>query len=236
MKENQNKYDSLSFENARHEVKYYLASTDTCYVEEYLMLSSLGFKKVYADRIVHSLYFDTHDLAAYGDNLAGVGYRTKFRLRWYNTDTTKVMAEVKIKRNQLGWKMQQPLALPEPIETLPFAELVKFLEEHLNDDMMVQFKENLFPVLMNHYHRQYYASNDGNIRVTIDDRLFYYEQHLHRKMNNEYMFPAFDGAILECKYDVGHEDKAKVILEYLPFRQSKSSKYVMGVQSSVLSY
>ena len=71
-------------ELARYEVKIPIPFTSLSEVTPCIMLDQAGFSKEYPDRIVNSLYYDSHNLDSYADNLSGGGCRTKFRLRWYN--------------------------------------------------------------------------------------------------------------------------------------------------------
>ena len=42
------------------------------------------FKKIYSNRSVNSIYFDTYNLDCLWDNINGFSNRDKFRVRWYN--------------------------------------------------------------------------------------------------------------------------------------------------------
>ncbi len=43
------------------------------------------FKKLYTNRRVNSIYYDTFDLNCLWDNINGLSNRDKYRVRWYNT-------------------------------------------------------------------------------------------------------------------------------------------------------
>ena len=43
------------------------------------------FRKLYKNRTVNSIYFDTHNLDCLWDNINGFSNRYKYRVRWYNT-------------------------------------------------------------------------------------------------------------------------------------------------------
>jgi len=53
---------------------------------------------------VKSLYFDDYLETALNDNLDGVQYRHKFRIRYYNSDTDYICLEKKIKILSKGYK------------------------------------------------------------------------------------------------------------------------------------
>ena len=49
----------------------------------YKLIRSNGFLRVYANRIVNSIYYDNPQYSSIKDNLAGITPRSKYRLRWY---------------------------------------------------------------------------------------------------------------------------------------------------------
>jgi hypothetical protein len=82
--------------------------------------------------------------------------------------------------------------------------------------------------LVNRYLRSYFANPDGQFRVTIDTSLTFYKvnplvnRFLVRDINHH-------AVILELKYDRDYEDLAERISNAFPFRVTRSSKYVEGV-------
>jgi hypothetical protein len=86
----------------------------------------------------------------------------------------------------------------------------------------------LTPVLANRYSRRYFQSFHGHVRATIDTGLTYYR------------LPTQDGGswvryddrsqtVLEFKYAADDDDKVRQLLSDSPFRLTKSSKYVQGI-------
>ena len=84
---------------------------------------------------------------------------------------------------------------------------------------------DLVPVLNNAYHRSYYISADGLFRITIDDQQTFAIPFTHQQHIPVHSYPL----IVELKYDQKHADRSKFIMDYLPFRQTKNSKYTNGV-------
>ena len=82
---------------------------------------------------------------------------------------------------------------------------------------------------MNRYLRQYFQTADRKYRITIDSRMEFYETH-HRA--NTFLHRVIDdrNTVLELKYSVEEETNMKSVLNYFPFRMTKSSKYVSGVE------
>ena len=220
-------------ELARYEVKIPIPFTSLSEVTPFIMLDPAGFSKEYPDRIVNSLYYDSHNLDSYADNLSGGGCRTKFRLRWYNESTTctKLTAEAKIKRNHVGWKEKADITLPKPLDHMPFAQLSKLISEQIsNETLLSVFKENTSPTMLISYHRQYYCSNNKKIRITVDSKIKYYNQHFSQALAHSIAPVTCDNVILECKFLVCDKEEANRVIRSSPFRPWKNSKYVIGVK------
>ena len=218
-------------ELARYEVKIPIPFTSLSEVTPCIMLDQAGFSKEYPDRIVNSLYYDSHNLDSYADNLSGGGSRTKFRLRWYNADTcTKLTAEAKIKRNHVGWKEKSDITLPMPLDKMSFTQLSKSISEQIsNKTLLSVFRENTSPTMLISYHRQYYCSNNKKIRITIDSKIQYYNQHFSQACALD-CTSNMHNVILEFKFLVCDKEEANRVIGSLPFRPWKNSKYVIGTK------
>ena len=88
----------------------------------------------------------------------------------------------------------------------------------------------LTPVLLNCYQRSYYATRDNDFRVTVDTQQVFWKINmafgnplLHRQKNSR-------DVILELKYEIDQEIKADRAASYFPFRVSRNSKYVQGIE------
>jgi SPX domain protein involved in polyphosphate accumulation len=206
---------------ARFERKYKILGIEAETVRSNLMLHPAGFRELFRNRQVNNIYFDTYDLTTFHQNVDGVNQRKKFRMRWYGAVIQTMKSpqfEVKIKHNELGTKKVSAC------EDLSFDELEKIT------DLANEKSENfapLFPVLLNSYERSYMSSADGRFRITIDQNLYYYSM-LGRTEFTGYLVEE-PGIILEVKYEEEDDDKAAFILQNLPYRHTKSSKYVNGV-------
>ena len=88
------------------------------------------------------------------------------------------------------------------------------------------YQGNLIPTLHNTYQRSYYISQDGLFRITLD-----WDQSFKLPFSTMKSLPHSDfPVIIELKYDRIHSARAKDITDYLAFRQTKNSKYVVGIQ------
>lgn len=189
------------------------------------------FREIFQVRKVNNIYFDTPTLNFFSDNIAGKSDRQKVRIRWYGDDIdriTKPVLEFKIKAGLVGRKSSYLLPdfiLPDIIPTGFFIELFKRsdLPGHVLEILL-----QLEPVLLNLYERKYYMSFDGNFRFTLDSKMNFYD-FKSRQRGLRHSFPDRYNRVLELKYDKKLDERASWIVNQLPIRVTKSSKYVSGV-------
>jgi len=204
----------------RYERKYRITDTSIDIIRHVLDLHPAGFSKQFPDRQVNSIYYDDPSFSNVNSNVSGISRRSKYRIRWYGSDLVmirKPILEKKIKENQLGFKEYEPLE-----------------DFNLNTDLFqisqipqVQ-NSNLFPVVGVHYQRSYFLSFHKKLRVTID-RSIHFSQISHYILSRP---KTIDSAIiLEVKYEQSDTKEADQLLNTLPFRITKNSKYLSAVES-----
>lgn len=206
----------------RFERKYRIENLTLSEVKQILHLHPVSFRKLHPDRQINNIYFDSPGLLTYHQNLSGVGYRKKYRIRWYGEDpkiVRKPKFEIKIKKNELGEKETFKVGKFSLDRLEPITKEIN----RLNPDGAM-----LMPVLLNSYARAYLISSDGRFRATIDHHM-YYHSLINRAPFSRYYFgdPAI---ILEIKYKADTDALLSQVTQHLPFRQSKHSKYVTGVE------
>jgi len=191
-----------------------------------------AFSPLHQPRYINNIYFDTGDLDFFTDNVSGKGSRKKVRIRWYGDlmgDIAIPVLEFKMREGMLGNKLSFPL--------VPFSINDKFTNDYIQGifqksdlpDWVYTILPMLKPALLNRYHRQYFISFSNNFRLTIDDGLTYYG--IGSGLNNFLEKHISDDVIVELKYDNQHDGKdAAYVTNNLPFRLSKSSKYVNGFE------
>ena len=81
---------------------------------------------------------------------------------------------------------------------------------------------------MNGYLRKYYISRDEQYRLTYDSELQFLSIHNYHNSFTKIVKPT-NRRVMEIKYDEHIDDHASQISNYFPFRMTKSSKYVFGV-------
>lgn len=201
-------------------------------VETLVRTHPMMFYSPYPPRQINSLYLDTADMENYYDNVAGAETRRKVRLRWYGTlkgPLAKPMLEIKVKHGLVGKKLSYPLA-PLVLDghfcnrALQEAADRSKLPTVVRDDL-----RTMSPVLLNCYQRSYHATRDGRFRVTVDCRQVFWKINgvtanaLHHRQRND------RDVIVELKYGLDQEGQADRAASYFPFRVTRNSKYVQGI-------
>ena len=224
-------------QNERYEYKILLTGLDTKVLEKYVYSIPYLFKKSFNDRFVNSIYYDTLNYTALNENLSGVSQRYKTRLRWYNklNKTNNCFLEFKIKKGVVGSKHIIPIRLDLDLDAIRHSEIIYKVSDQLSDNDYFIFNYcSHNPVVLVRYKRSYFESELYNIRVTIDQGIKYYPQQLSNMLNISYNSRSNENIILELKYLNSNIDVISDIVQYLPYRITKSSKYVMGVDSIMI--
>jgi hypothetical protein len=98
----------------RHEWKHELSCSDLLSIRARLRAVMEPDPHAVDGRyFIRSLYFDNPDDRALREKLDGVNRREKFRIRYYNGDTSLIHLEKKSKVNGLGTKSSAPLTAEE---------------------------------------------------------------------------------------------------------------------------
>lgn len=207
----------------RFERKYKVTDLSPKLMEQVVRQHPAGFRPLHAPRWVNNLYFDTPDFSAFKDNVNGVSQRRKYRLRWYGRPFGQIAApvlEIKIKDNMMGRKEQFFMGEGGPASTALMAEWVKRCRQQLGMGLELQ------PLLYNTYLRSYWQAPGYPFRITIDSELQY---GAYRAQAEPWLPFREEAVILELKYEAEADKDSSFILQHLPFRLSKSSKYVTGI-------
>ncbi len=209
----------------RYEKKYKINLLSKAYVLQALRMHPAGFKKLHPDRSINNIYFDTPNLKTYHQNVAGIAERKKFRVRWYGTDITQIeqpQFEIKYKQAELGGKHVHKIGL---FNLNDLENLTKEANQLSQTDALLQ------PVLINTYCRAYYATSNQKFRITIDTELKYFPLLKGNHFNQNYYQE--EGVVVELKYSQEDDSSVDFINRFLPFRQTKKSKYVTGIMYSI---
>ncbi len=220
-------------ETYRYERKFLLEDIPIHQAAAIIKLHPRMFSEPYPPRYVNNLYLDTVDMENYYDNVNGADLRRKVRVRWYGTLFGQVnhpVLEIKVKNGLAGTKYAYPLA--------PFCLDQSFSSSYFRYILLnASLPENVYRdlcrfevVLLNRYYRYYYASRDGQFRVTLDSQMSFHRVNstisnsfIHRQSNDHNL-------VVELKYDIDQDLNANRVASFFPFRVTKNSKYVEGLE------
>ena len=191
------------------------------------------FYAPYPPRYVDNLYLDTPDMVNYFDNVSGATQRRKVRVRWYGDpfgEIARPMLEVKRKDGIVGTKYTYPLAA-FPMDAR-FCDRVfqrALAESDLPPNASLALR-GLRVVLFNRYYRHYYATRDGGFRITLDTLMEFYK--VNGKFGNQFAHHQVNtrDVVVELKYEIEKDPQAHRVASFFPFRVTRSSKYVQGVE------
>ncbi len=215
----------------RFERKFIGYCIDKKQIETIIKMNPAAFKTVYHERFINNIYFDTDRFDFYYDNINGSYERIKYRIRWYGDlfqTIEKPVLELKIKHGQVGIKQAFPLVAFDFRKKFDFKDFCNIFEEsNLPIDIFFKLK-NLKPALVNRYKRQYFRDFSGDFRLTTDEKIEYYPTN--QISFGKIVYKESQNHIIELKYDNDKDEKADKICAFLPFRMTKNSKYVNGIQ------
>ena len=120
--------------------------------------------------LIRSLYFDNARDKALREKIDGVNMREKFRIRYYNGDTTLIHLEKKSRRSGLGTKYSAVLSAEEVRKILD-GELdwMRSCDRPLVQELYCKMRnQGLRPKTIVDYVREPYVFRPGNVRVTFD--------------------------------------------------------------------
>ena len=226
-----NREDYLEQTQYRFERKFFTSDLCEKELEMALKLNSFIFKEIYYQRFINNIYFDTHFLNSYYDNVDGRDNRIKARIRWYGDlfqQIEKPILEFKNKRGLVGFKDSYIINNFVFIPDISTQEVSNILNKSSLPQNIKLKMDLMNPVLVNRYKRKYFQSSCKRFRVTIDSALSFYE--IDKTNNNLINKKVEDKAvILEVKYDKKFDEVAGQVTAQLPIILTKSSKFVQGV-------
>lgn len=191
------------------------------------------FREPYPERWVNNLYFDTSDRRHYHDHVNGAANRIKVRVRWYGepcSQAEKPVLEFKTRHGLLGGKIAHRLPALDLDGDLGCAASAAAIQSTDFPPAMRVRLHSLEPALMNRYRRRYFCSADGTLRLTLDWALEFFPP---RSANGTMRPIPHDGpaVIVELKYADPHAEAAALAANEFPFRLTRCSKYVLGIES-----
>jgi len=218
--------------NLRYERKFFIQHFTKHDVESEIKLHPAVFFEIYCERRVNNIYLDSFDMGNYFDNVIGLEKRTKVRIRWYGDllgDIDSPVLELKAKNGLVCKKTSFSLPgirLDADFSNETLRDILK--KSELSDRLKLDLG-CLDIALLNTYRRRYYLSADKKYRLTLDSNLEFYGM---ASFKNRFLDRSIDhiSVVLEVKYDKDYDAGANRITSCFPFRMTKSSKYITGVE------
>jgi len=216
-------------ETWRYEVKFVLRPIDEYALVDWLCTAPFVYRS-FLPRVVNSIYLDNLSFDCAQSNLDGIQARTKYRFRFYGNDWNlkNSLFEIKLKRGRLGKKYKSDF----PIDPREFIKKNYEEREKILSTIPVMRNDpntaiGLLPVLAVQYERDYYLAPEG-IRITVDRKLHFKMIEIDRHIDPMDRW-AESMIVLEFKYPTHQKDMASRIMSTLPFRATRSSKYLQGM-------
>ena len=186
-----------------------------------------GFKEIYNERTVNSIYFDDDKLTRLLDTIDGEKYRSKIRLRWYGKIrdiNIEPNLEEKIKINTKNFKIHHKLKFKKIKDKIDIKKLQKEILIQLKNDEFINLKiKNTIPSSFVSYKRKYYYKN--SLRITLDKDLIFknFFRDKYIKINENFEKKKF--LILEFKFNDENFNFVRSLSSQISNRFRKFSKY-----------
>ena len=157
--------------NYRHELKHEITYGDMLCLRG--RLNAVAYADAHGDHgkyHIRSLYFDNLYDKAFMEKINGVNCREKYRLRYYDGDTSVIHLEKKSKTNGLSCKQSVQVTAEQVTQILrgDVAWLQKSEEPLLREFYTKLVNQGLRPKTIVDYTREAFTYAPGNVRVTMD--------------------------------------------------------------------
>ncbi len=155
----------------RHEWKYEINQADLLVLRQRLKaVASPDPHAVDGKYMIRSLYFDNAADKALREKLDGISRREKFRIRFYNGDTSVIRLEKKSKTGGRGKKQSVNLTAVQVLDLVNGrADWMADSQEDLIRELYIKMRiQRLRPKIIVDYIREPFIFGPGNVRVTLD--------------------------------------------------------------------
>lgn len=214
----------------RHEVKHEISLSDMITIRHRLTAVAYPDPHAIAGKyFIRSLYFDNPADKALREKIDGLNQREKFRIRYYNGDTSVIHLEKKSKTNSLGNKQSAPLTA-EQAQSIVDGEIDWMIESDypLIKELYVKMTtEGIRPKTIVDYMREPFIFPAGNVRVTLDYNIRSGLRCTDFLNPNCVTVPVSDSIILEVKWDAFLPDIIGDAVSLADRREGAFSKYAV---------
>ena len=155
----------------RHEWKHEIRPADMLAIRQRLRAIAQPDEHARDGRyLIRSLYFDNSYDKALREKIDGVNMREKFRIRYYNGDTSLIHLEKKSRVSGLGTKFSAPLTAGEAqaIVDGDWAWMLASQRPLVQELYCKMLYQGMRPRTIVDYTREPFVYRPGNVRVTFD--------------------------------------------------------------------
>ena len=203
--EKQNAGKQTAKKQYRHEYKHEISFADLLTIRARMRAVAEPDPHTKSGRyLIRSLYFDNLSDKALREKIDGVNMREKFRIRYYNGDTSLIHLEKKSKLNGLGAKFSADLTVEEAQNIVAGkTDWMRDSERSVVQELYCKMQyQRLEPKTIVEYTREPFIFSPGNVRVTFDYDIRTGLSCTDFLNPGCVMIPAGDaGIILEVKWD-----------------------------------
>lgn len=182
--------------------------------------------------LIRSVYFDDLDNSCYRENEDGADPREKFRIRIYNSDSSRIALECKQKYRSMTHKDTQ--VIDRDMYDILMGDDLSF---EIRDEypalvkkvMMLKKTRLLRPKIIVQYERIPFICNNGNVRITFDMNISASKDLEHFFEDNIITMPVLLSGqhLLEVKYDAYLPDYIKSAIDNCELNYTTFSKYYL---------
>ena len=212
----------------RHEIKHEINYSDLLIIRH--RLRTVAYPDPHAvdgKYLIRSLYFDNLADKALMEKVNGFPVREKFRIRYYNGDTSVIHLEKKSKVDHLGNKQSAPLTKAQA-QSIADGDTGWMLQSEyplVRELYSKMTTQGIAPKTIVDYTREPFIYPAGNVRVTLD-------YHIRSGMRcTDFLnpdcvtVPVSDAIILEVKWDGFLPDIIRDAVSLADRREGAFSKY-----------
>lgn len=212
----------------RHEIKHEINYADLLVIRQ--RLRTVAYPDPHAidgKYYIRSLYFDNLDDKALMEKVNGMSRREKFRIRYYNGDTSVIHLEKKSKVSRLGNKESAPLD-KEQAQRIVDGDIGWMLSSEfpLIRELYAKMRmQGISPKTIVDYTREPFVYLAGNVRVTLDYDIRSGMVCTDFLNPDCVTVPVSDAIILEVKWDGFLPDIIRDAVSLADRREGAFSKY-----------
>ena len=214
----------------RHEYKHEISLCDAAVLRSRLsVVMQRDSHAIDGKYFIRSLYFDNSADKALNEKINGVNIREKFRIRYYNFDTSVIHLEKKSKINGLCLKQSASLT-KEEAQAIADGDCQWMLRSGnpLLQELYSKMKsQGLRPKTIVDYEREPFVFAPGNVRVTLDCNIRTGINCTDFLNPDCVTVPAGNSVILEVKWDEFLPDIIRDAVQLPSCRTGTYSKYAV---------